>query len=125
MTENEIAKILVNIFLKVHRAMGPGLFESVYETAICFELEKLGIKYRRQADIAVNYENVKMDLGFRCDFIIEEKVIIEIKSIETISPLHQKQLLSYLKLTNIKLGLLVNFNITLIKNGIRRIVNNL
>jgi len=125
MTENEISKILVNIFLKVHRTIGPGLFESVYEAAICYELDKLKISYRRQAEIDVLYESVKMDLGFRADIIVEEKVIIEIKSIEAIAPVHHKQLLTYLKLTNFKLGLLVNFNVSLIKNGITRIVNNL
>ena len=125
MTENEISKILVNIFLKVHRTLGPGLLESVYETVICFELDKLGIAYKRQTEIAVIYENIKMDLGFRADIIVEEKVIIELKSVESISPVHPKQLLTYLRLTNMKLGLLVNFNVTLIKDGITRIVNNL
>jgi GxxExxY protein len=125
MNENEIAKILVNIFFKIHRILGPGLFESVYEKAICYELEKLHIRYRRQADIAVMYENMEMDLGFRADIIIEDKFIVEIKSIESLSPVHSKQLLTYLKLTNIKLGLLVNFNVTFIKNGINRIANNL
>jgi GxxExxY protein len=125
MTENEIAKILVNIFLKVHRALGPGLLESVYETAICHELNKLGLRYIRQEAIDVIYDNVKMDLGFRADIIVEEKLIVEIKSVETIARVHPKQLLTYLKLTNIKLGLLVNFNVVLIKNGITRIVYNL
>ncbi|RPH32018.1 MAG: GxxExxY protein [Bacteroidales bacterium] len=125
MTENEISKILVNIFLKVHRTLGPGLLESVYEVAICYELDKAGIKYKRQADIAVSYENIKLDLGFRADIIVEEKVIVELKSVESIMAVHPKQLLTYLKLTNIKLGLLVNFNVVLIKDGITRIVNNL
>jgi GxxExxY protein len=125
MTENEIAKILVNIFLKVHRTLGPGLLESVYETAICHELNKLNFRYRRQEEIAVKYDNVKMDLGFRADIVIEDKLIVEIKSVESIASIHPKQLLTYLKLTNIKLGLLVNFNVVLIKNGITRIANNL
>ncbi|NOU16371.1 MAG: GxxExxY protein [Bacteroidales bacterium] len=125
MTENEISKILVNIFLKVHRILGPGLLESVYEAAICHELDKIDLKYRRQTDIAVSYENVKLDLGFRADIIVEEKVIVEIKSVESIAAIHPKQLLTYLRLTNIKLGLLVNFNVVLIKDGITRIVNNL
>jgi len=125
MTENEISKILVNIFLKIHRTLGPGLLESVYEAAICYELDKIGLKYRRQTDIAVSYENVKLDLGFRADIIVEEKVIVELKSVESIMAVHPKQLLTYLKLTNIKLGLLVNFNVVLIKDGITRIVNNL
>ena len=125
MTENEIAKILVNIFLKVHRTLGPGLLESVYEAAICHELDKLSIKYKRQQGIAVVYDDVKMDIGFMADIIVEDKVIVEIKSIEAISPVHPKTLLTYLKLTELKLGLLVNFNVSLIKNGIIRIVNDL
>lgn len=125
MTENEIAKILVNIFFKVHKTLGPGLLESVYESAICYELDKLKIKYKRQQGIEVVYENIKMDLGFRADIIVEEKVIVEIKSIDELAPIHYKQLLTYLKLTNLKLGLLVNFNVALIKNGIRRVVSKL
>lgn len=125
MTENEIAKILVDIFLKVHRILGPGLLESVYEVAICYELDKLGIKYKKQADIAVMYEEVKLDIGFRADLIVEDKVIIEIKSVTEFVPIHHKKLLNYLKLTDLKLGILVNFNVLLIKNGIVRIANNL
>ena len=122
MTENEIAKILVNIFLKVHKTLGPGLLESVYEEAICYELDLLGIKYKRQQGIAVIYNEIKMDIGFRADIIVENKVIVEIKSIETIAPVHHKKLLTYLKLSGLKLGLLVNFNVNLIKDGITRIV---
>jgi len=125
MSENEISKILVNIFFKIHQALGPGLFESVYESAICHELDKAGIRYCRQKEIAVFYENVRIDMGFRADIIVEEKLIIEIKSIEKLMPVHAKQLHTYIKLTNIKLGLLVNFNEELIKNGISRIANNL
>lgn len=125
MSENEIAKILVDIFLKVHKKLGPGLLESVYEAAICYELKKLGINFSRQQGIRVVYEEVAVDLGFRSDIIVENKVIIEIKSIEALAPVHHKQLLTYLRLTNLKLGLLVNFNVELIKNGITRVVNNL
>jgi len=125
MTENEIAKILVDIFLKIHRTLGPGLLESVYEAAICYELDQLNIYYTRQEGIAVVYGDIKLDLGFRADIIVDKKVIIEIKSIEAFAPVHYKQLLTYLKLTNIKLGLLVNFNVELIKDGIKRIVNQL
>lgn len=125
MTENEIAAIVVDLCLKIYRALGPGLLESVYEEVLCYELEKLGLKYLRQQGIPVIYEDVQMDIGFRADVIIENKVIIEIKSVEALAPVHHKQLLTYLKLTNHKLGLLVNFNVDLIKNGITRIVNNL
>jgi len=125
MTENEIAKELVNIFYKVHSTLGPGLLESVYETVICCELEKCGLRYERQKGIQVWYEDVKMDLGFRADIIVEGKVIIELKSVETIAPVFFKTLLTYLRLTDLKLGLLVNFNVPLIKDGITRVVNNL
>jgi len=125
MTENEVAKILVDIFLKVHKTFGPGLFESVYEAAICYELDKLNINYQRQQGIVAIYEDKILDLGFRADIIIENKVIVEIKSIETLAPVHYKQLLTYLRLTDLKLGLLVNFNVDLIKDGVHRIVNNL
>lgn len=125
LSENDLAKILVNIFIKVHRVLGPGLLESVYELAICFELEKLEIPYNRQPEIAVFYEDVKMDVGFRADIIVEDKLIIEIKSVSSLTAIHHKQLLTYLRLTNMKLGLLVNFNEVLVKDGITRIVNNL
>ncbi len=125
MTENEISKVLVNIFLKVHSTLGPGLLESVYEAAICYELDKCGLKYTRQQGIQVWYEEVKMELGFRADIIVDQKVIVEIKSVEAITPVFFKTLLTYLKLTDKKLGLLVNFNVALIKDGITRVVNNL
>lgn len=125
MTENEISKILVNLFLKVHQVLGPGLLESVYEAAICYELDQINLHYNRQIPIPVIYENVKLDIGFRADIIVENKVIVEIKSIEILAPVHPKQLLTYLRLTDLKLGLLVNFNVALIKNGITRIVNGL
>lgn len=125
LSENDLAKILVNIFIKVHRVLGPGLLESVYESAICFELEKLEIPFNRQPEITVFYEDVKMDVGFRADIIVEDKLIIEIKSVSSLTAIHHKQLLTYLRLTNMKLGLLVNFNEVLVKDGITRIVNNL
>jgi GxxExxY protein len=125
MTENEISKMLVEIFLKIHSTLGPGLLESVYEETICYELTNQGIPFTRQQGIVVVYEAVKMDIGFRADIIVAEKVIVEIKSVEAIAPVHNKQLLTYLRLTGLKLGLLVNFNVPLIKEGITRIVNNL
>ena len=125
MTENQISKILIEIFIKVHSQLGPGLLESVYETAICYELTKRSIPFKRQAPIPVYYDDIKMDMGFRADIIVADKVVVEIKSIETVAPIHPKILITYLKLSKIKLGLLVNFNVTLIKNGITRLVNNL
>jgi len=125
MTENELSKIIVDLAYKVHTKLGPGLLESVYEEILYFELTKLGLSVERQKGIPVLWDDLKMELGFRADLIIENKVIIELKSVEIIAPVHPKQLLTYLKITGIKLGLLINFNEALIKNGITRIVNNL
>lgn len=125
MTENELSKIIVNCCFQIHSKLGPGLLESVYEEILAYELQKYNLKIKRQQGISVIYDDIKMDLGFRADLIVENKVIIEIKSIETIAPVHQKQLLTYLKITELKLGLLVNFNEALIKNGIQRIVNKM
>ena len=125
MNENEISKILVDCCFKVHTELGPGLLESVYEEVLSYEIIKRGLNAKRQKGIPVVYDQIKMELGFRADIIVEYKVIIELKSIEAIAPVHAKQLLTYLKLTGFKLGLLVNFNEALIKDGIRRIANNL
>ena len=125
MTENEISKVIVNCCFKIHSQLGAGLFESVYEEILFYEIKKAGLSVERQKAIPVIWDNLKMEIGFRADLIVENKVIIEIKSIENIAPVHQKQLLTYLKLTNLKLGLLVNFNVDLIKHGLQRIVNKL
>lgn len=125
MTENEIAKIVVDICYNIHTMLGPGLYESVYETILCYELNKQGIKFESQKDIPVIWDNMKMELGFRADIIIENKVILELKSVELTSKNHVKQLLTYLKITGLKLGLLINFGEKLIKDGITRLVNNL
>src|SRR6266853_3921717 len=125
MTENEIAKQIVDVAFKIHTTLGPGLLESVYETIMAYELQKRGLQVRRQQAIRVAYEDVRMDLGFRADLIVENKVVVEIKSVEAIAPVHKKQLLTYLRLTDKRLGLLINFNVELIKNGISRVVNGL
>ncbi len=124
-SENEIAKIIVDCCYQIHTKLGPGLLESVYETILCFELIQNGLKVECQKPIPVIWDNLKMDIGFRCDMIVEDIVIVEIKSVEKIAAVHPKQLLTYLRITNKKLGLLINFNEPLIKNGIVRIVNNL
>jgi GxxExxY protein len=124
-SENEVAAILVDVFFQVHRTLGPGLLESVYEEAICYELTLRNLSFQRQRGIPVNYKEIKLDLGFRADIIIENCVIVEIKSIEALAPVHFKQVLTYLRLTGMKLGLLVNFNTSLIKEGIKRVVNKL
>ena len=125
MTENEVATQIVDVAFKIHTTFGPGLLESVYETIMAYELQKRGLRVVRQQAIPVVYESVRMDLGFRADLIIESKVVIEIKSVEAIAPVHKKQLLTYLRLTDKRLGLLINFNVELIKNGITRVVNGL
>ena len=115
MNENEISKIIVNTAFQIHTQLGPGLLESVYEEILYFELSKQGLKVERQKAIPVIWNELKMEIGFRADLIVENKVIIEIKSVETIAPVHPKQLLTYLRLTGFKLGLLINFNKPLIK----------
>jgi GxxExxY protein len=125
MTENEIATIIVDAAYKIHKRLGPGLLESVYEATLAYELAKRGLQLRRQQSMPVVYEAVRMDVGFRADLIVEGKVIVEIKSIDAIAPVHRKQLLTYLRLTNKRLGLLINFNVDLIRDGITRVVNNL
>lgn len=125
MTENELSKIIVNTAYQIHTKLGPGLLESVYEKIMLYELTNQGLSVESQKGIPVVWNEINMEIGFRADLIVEKSVIVELKSVETILPVHQKQLLTYLKLTNIKLGLLINFNESLIKNGITRIVNNL
>lgn len=125
MTENEISKIIIDKCYQIHVKLGPGLLESVYEEILFFELKNSGLNVERQKALPVIWKTNKMNIGFKADLIVENKVIIELKSVETIAPVHPKQLLTYLKITNLKLGLLINFNETLIKNGITRIVNNL
>ncbi len=125
MTENEISKIVVDCAFKIHNQYGAGLLESVYERILSYELEKAGLPIKRQFPIPLIHNEVRLEIGFRLDILVMEKVIIEIKSIEELTPLHSKQLLTYLRLTNLRLGLLINFNVNLIKNGIRRVVNGL
>ncbi len=120
MTENELATIAVDISYKLHTTLGPGLLESVYEAAFCYELEKRNVPYTRQQAIPVNYEGIVLDIGFRADIIMDDKLIVEIKSIEHLEKVHHKIVLTYLKLTSIKLAILVNFNVNLIKEGIYR-----
>jgi len=109
----------------VHKSLGPGLLESAYEECLFYELKKTGLKVEKQKPLPLVYENVKLEIGYRVDIIIENKVIIEIKSVEALNDVHLAQVLTYLKLSGCKLGMLINFNVTLIKNGIRRIVNKL
>jgi GxxExxY protein len=121
---NEITGQIVDAAIKVHSKLGPGLFESVYEEVLYYELSKRGLQSKRQVALPVFYDNLKMEVGFRADIMVEEKVLIEITSIETVAPVHKKQLLTYLRLTNLQTGLLINFNEPLLKKGITRLFNN-
>lgn len=125
MTENEISKIIVDCALKVHKALGPGLLENSYEECLFYELRKSNLKVEKQKALPLIYEEVKLELGYRIDLIVEDNVIIELKSVDTFNDVHLAQVLTYLKLSNCKLGLLINFNVALIKHGIKRVVNNL
>jgi GxxExxY protein len=120
MTENELATIAVNICYTIHKELGPGLLESVYEAAFTHELTKRNIPHTRQQAIAVKYDGIVMDVGFRTDIIMENKLIVELKSVENIEKIHHKTVLTYMKLTGIKLALLINFNVDLVKDGIYR-----
>lgn len=124
-TENQLSKIIFDCALKVHRTLGPGLLESSYEECLYYEIEKSGLKVIKQKPLPLIYEGVKLEIGYRVDLLVENKVIIEIKAVEALNDVHLAQVLTYLKLSDCKLGLLINFNVTLIKNGIRRVVNNL
>lgn len=123
MTENEISKIAFEAALKVHKNLGPGLFESAYEECMFYELKKLNLKVEKQKALPLVYEEVKLDVGYRIDIIIEDKFIIEIKSVEILNQVHLAQLLTYLKLSDCKLGLLINFNVKLLKDGVKRVIN--
>jgi GxxExxY protein len=125
MTENELSRIVFDCALKVHKRLGPGLLESSYEACLFYELKKLGLNVVKQKSLPLIYEEVKLDIGYRIDIIVEDKLILEIKSVDALNDIHFAQLLTYLKLTNCKLGLLMNFNVVLIKDGVKRIVNNL
>ncbi len=125
MTENEIARQIVDVSYRMHTTFWPGLLESVYETVMAYELRRRGFRVVRQQPIPVVYESIRMDIGFRADLIVESRVVIEIKSVDVINPVHKKQLLTHLRLTDKRLGLLINFNVELIKDGITRVVNRL
>ena len=122
MTENEIARAVFWSGLKVHRTLGPGLLESVYETCLCFELEKTGLLVEKQKPLPLIYEGVQLDAGFRIDLFVENKFVIEIKSVASLTDIHMAQILTYLKLSNCKLGMLINFNTYLFKDGVRRVI---
>jgi GxxExxY protein len=125
MTENDFAKQIVDAAFHIHTTLGPGLLESVYHAVLAYELAQRGLRAVSQQPIPVVYGKIRIDIGFRADLIVEDQVIVEIKSVEVLAPVHKKQLLTYLRLADKRLGLLINFNAALIKDGITRIVNGL
>jgi GxxExxY protein len=123
--ENEIARKIIGCAINVHKALGPGLLESSYEECLAYEIKKTGMRVERQKSLPLIYEEIKMEVGYRIDLLVEEKVIIELKAVETLNDIHLAQILTYLKLSNCKLGLLMNFNVTKVVDGIKRVANNL
>jgi GxxExxY protein len=125
MNENELSEIIIGCAIKIHSKLGPGLLESAYEKALAYELEKSGLILNIQKIIPIIYDEIEIDEGFRADIIVNDMVILELKSVKKIDDIHLKQLLTYLKLSNKKLGLLINFNEILLKNGIKRVINGI
>jgi GxxExxY protein len=121
----DIAARVLDAAFEVHRHLGPGLLESTYEIAICYELSRMGISFERQREMPVDYKGTRLDCGYRIDLLVANEVLVELKAIEGLQPIHEAQLLTYLKLANKRLGLLINFNVRLLKHGIKRLVNGL
>jgi len=124
-TENELAKQIVDAAYRIHTSLGPGLLESVYEVVLAYELEKRGLRAVRPQTVPIVYQGTRIEMGFRADLIVEDRVIVEIKSVEAVAPVHKKQLLTHLRLADKRLGVLINFNVALIKDGITRIANGM
>jgi GxxExxY protein len=125
MSENEIATKVIGCAIEVHRALGPGLLESTYQQCLFYKLKKEGLQVVKEKPIPLVFEEVQLECGYRIDLLVENKVVIELKSVEDLNDIHMAQTITYLKLGNYKLGLLINFNVLLLKKGIRRVVNNL
>jgi len=125
MTENEIAKHVMDAAFLIHRTLGPGLLETVYEVILAKKLSEMGLAVDRQVPVPIRFEGITFDEGFRADLIVSQKVIVELKSVERLKPVHSKQLLTYLRLTDMRLGILINFGESLLKNGFKRVVNGL
>ena len=124
MTLNELTEKITGAAIKVHRTLGPGFLESVYQAALAYELEKANIPFEKEKALPVPYEDILLEVGFRCDFLIDKRIIVECKSVKEVTPLDHAQLLNYLKITNLTVGLLINFNVRKLTDGIQRIVNN-
>ncbi len=122
MNENELSNIVIGLGIKVHKALGPGLLESAYEEVLFYEINQAELFVEKQKALPLIYEEVKLDIGYRIDLLVENKLLIELKAVETLNNVHLAQILIYLKLSNIKLGLLINFNVARLKDGIRRVI---
>jgi GxxExxY protein len=125
MTENELSQVVIGLAIEVHRELGPGLLESVYQECLYYELVQHGFKVEKEKPVPVVYKEVELEMGFRIDLLVEDKLVIELKSVRELHDVHMAQVLSQLKLTKLKLGLLMNFNVALLKDGIKRVVNGL
>ena len=125
MHENEISEKIIGCAIEVHKALGPGLLESAYEECLFYEIRQTGLKVEKQKPLPLIYKEVKLEVGYRLDLVVENKVIIEVKSVEALNDIHTAQVLTYLKISGSKLGLLMNFNVLRVKDGIKRLVNNL
>ncbi len=123
MTENELSKIIIGCAIEVHKHLGPGLLESAYQECLLYELKDAGLKVQKEKPMPIVYKEVKLDHGYRIDLLVENKVVIEIKTVDTLNDVHLAQVLTYLKLGNYKLGLLLNFQVSMLKSGIKRIIN--
>lgn len=122
--ENKITEEIIGAAIEVHRHLGPGLLESVYEECLCYELSQRGLKFLRQLAAPVLYKSIKLDCGYRMDLLVEDEVIVEIKSVEALSPVYSSQVLTYLKICDKRIGLLINFNVPILTHGLKRIANN-
>lgn len=123
MTENELSKIIIGCAIEVHKQLGPGLLESAYQECLYYELKQAGLNVRKEKPMPIVYKEVKLDHGYRIDLLVEEKVVIEIKTVDALTDVHTAQVLTYLKLGSFKLGLLLNFQVSILKNGIKRVIN--
>ena len=121
---NELTKVIIGAAIEVHRTLGPGLLESAYEACLSYELAQRGLRFERQKPLSVVYKGINLDIGYRLDLLIEDQVVVEVKAVDELAPIHHAQLLSYLKLSGYKVGLLINFNVLILMNGLRRVVKS-
>jgi GxxExxY protein len=121
--ENVLTDQIIGCAIEVHRTLGPGLLESVYEECLCYELSRIGLRFERQVHLPVTYKGIKLECGHKLDLVVEDSIVLELKAIDELAPIHQAQLLTYLKTSNKKVGLLINFNVQFLKNGLKRVVN--